>query len=46
MCEKAKCKQCGKYSYSGCGYHIHIVLRGIDSKDICKCNNGKPKCVK
>ena len=42
MCRPATCKKCGKSTYAGCGQHVNDVMRGVPSRERCKCDNGKP----
>jgi len=42
MCRPANCKTCGKAAYAGCGQHVEGIMRGVPSKDRCKCESGKP----
>ena len=46
MCQKTKCRACGKYTWTGCGNHIESVLRGVRPEDRCRCGGrGGNKCV-
>ncbi len=42
MCSPATCRKCDKATYSGCGQHVNQVMRGVPSRDRCKCDGGKP----
>lgn len=37
MCQRAKCKVCGKATWSGCGQHKDMVLAGVPKSERCKC---------
>lgn len=37
MCMRAKCRQCSKVTYSGCGKHLDKVFRGLDESELCRC---------
>jgi len=37
MCMRAKCRQCSKITYSGCGKHLDKVFRGLDESELCRC---------
>jgi hypothetical protein len=37
MCMRAKCRQCSKVTYSGCGKHLDKVFRGLEESELCKC---------
>lgn len=42
MCRPANCRKCNKATYAGCGQHVNDVMRGVPSRERCKCNGGKP----
>lgn len=42
MCSPATCRSCGKATYSGCGQHVSQVMKGVPSRERCKCNGGQP----
>jgi hypothetical protein len=35
MCSRVTCRKCGKASWSGCGNHVEIVLRGVPKSQRC-----------
>jgi len=35
MCRAAKCRQCGKTTWAGCGQHVDSVMRGVPRADRC-----------
>ena len=37
MCRPAKCKNCGKTTWAGCGNHIDSVMKNVAKEDQCKC---------
>ncbi|OAY35386.1 hypothetical protein MANES_12G097400v8 [Manihot esculenta] len=37
MCIRVDCKQCGKYSWSGCGKHLATIYGSIDKGKHCMC---------
>ena len=37
MCSPAVCRQCNKATYSGCGRHVELVLRGVPNHRRCAC---------
>ena len=39
MCSKVVCKNCHKFTWSGCGEHIEEALHGIPEADRCACEN-------
>ena len=41
MCSRVKCYQCGKASWSGCGAHVEMVLRGVPEEERCKCRQSQ-----
>jgi len=44
MCRPARCAECGKATYAGCGMHIDQVLAGVPAGDRCRCGEGgRPK---
>lgn len=38
MCSSAKCSQCGKTSFVGCGQHLDSLFKYVKTEDLCKCN--------
>jgi len=43
MCSRTTCRKCGKPSWSGCGNHIEIALKGVAKKDRCQGHQNDPK---
>ncbi len=43
MCSRTTCRKCGKPSWSGCGQHIEIALKGVAKQDRCQCHANDPK---
>ncbi|KAK4840440.1 hypothetical protein QYF36_008811 [Acer negundo] len=39
MCFKVICKQCGRYSWGGCGKHLATVYAGIEEGKHCMCRS-------
>jgi len=37
MCQRVKCRVCGKATWSGCGQHKEMVLAGVPKGERCKC---------
>lgn len=37
MCMRAKCRQCSKVTYSGCGKHLDKVFQGLPESELCRC---------
>jgi hypothetical protein len=42
MCQRAKCRQCGKATYVGCGQHVEVVLAGVPAGQRCACPPSTP----
>ncbi|ELR23537.1 uncharacterized protein ACA1_071590, partial [Acanthamoeba castellanii str. Neff] len=38
MCFKAKCLNCGKWTWKGCGKHIDSVMTQIPAAEQCHCS--------
>lgn len=38
MCSRAKCRNCKKITWSGCGAHVNEVLAGVPRDQRCDCN--------
>ncbi len=43
MCSRTNCRKCGKPTWSGCGQHIEIALKGVVKKDRCQGHANDPK---
>ena len=43
MCSRTTCRKCGKPSWSGCGQHIEIALKGVAKKDRCQGHANDPR---
>ncbi|MCL7050365.1 hypothetical protein MKW94_019470 [Papaver nudicaule] len=39
MCFRVNCRQCGKYSWSGCGKHVASVYANIEKGNHCMCKS-------
>ncbi|KAK6287971.1 hypothetical protein QQP08_001633 [Theobroma cacao] len=39
MCYRVDCKQCGKYSWGGCGNHLSTLYASIDEGKRCMCRS-------
>ncbi|KAK8476431.1 hypothetical protein V6N13_064801 [Hibiscus sabdariffa] len=39
MCYRVVCKQCGKYSWGGCGKHLSTLYASIDEAKRCMCRS-------
>lgn len=37
MCSPARCHQCGKITYSGCGMHVQQVMANVPPAEQCTC---------
>ncbi|KAF2283649.1 hypothetical protein GH714_013250 [Hevea brasiliensis] len=37
MCFRVDCRQCGKYSWGGCGKHLATLYNSIDKGKHCMC---------
>ncbi|MCX6462480.1 MAG: hypothetical protein NTW05_02635 [Pseudonocardiales bacterium] len=37
MCQRARCRTCGKATYTGCGQHVEQVLAGVPRDERCGC---------
>ena len=37
MCSPAKCRRCGKKTWSGCGKHVDAVMAGVPAEQQCTC---------
>lgn len=35
MCTRTTCRTCGKPTWTGCGQHVEIALKGVAVKDRC-----------
>jgi hypothetical protein len=43
MCSRTTCRKCGKPTWSGCGNHVEIALKGVAKKDRCQGHANDPK---
>jgi hypothetical protein len=41
MCRRARCEQCQKLTFTGCGKHLDVVFRGVPESDRCRCAEAK-----
>ncbi|KAF9208790.1 hypothetical protein BGZ49_007540 [Haplosporangium sp. Z 27] len=39
MCQRTVCRDCGKFTWTGCGLHITEVLAGLPLEQICSCDD-------
>jgi len=39
MCSPAKCRKCGKTTWSGCGRHVTQVLSAVPAAQRCTCDD-------
>ncbi|OMO56796.1 hypothetical protein CCACVL1_26260 [Corchorus capsularis] len=39
MCYRVECKQCGKYSWGGCGNHLSTLYANIEEGKRCMCRS-------
>ncbi|KAJ9669929.1 hypothetical protein PVL29_026474 [Vitis rotundifolia] len=39
MCFRQDCKQCGKYTWGGCGKHLDTLYASIDKGKHCMCRS-------
>ena len=39
MCSRVICKNCQKFTWSGCGEHVEEALFGVSEADCCTCDN-------
>ncbi|WCJ31007.1 hypothetical protein M5689_012526 [Euphorbia peplus] len=39
MCFRVDCKQCGKFSWSGCGKHLAAIYANIEPGKHCMCRS-------
>lgn len=37
MCQRVRCRKCGKATWAGCGAHADQVLRGVPESERCRC---------
>ncbi|AEE46413.1 hypothetical protein Celf_2286 [Cellulomonas fimi ATCC 484] len=37
MCSPARCRRCGKVTWTGCGMHVDAVLADVPESDRCTC---------
>lgn len=37
MCSPARCRRCGKVTWSGCGQHVERALAGVPAAQRCTC---------
>ena len=43
MCSRVTCRKCGKFTWSGCGNHVQMVMAGIPKSDQCQGHANDPK---
>ncbi|CAB4598150.1 unannotated protein [freshwater metagenome] len=42
MCSRTTCRKCSKPTWSGCGNHVEIALKGVSKKDRCQGHQNDP----
>lgn len=42
MCSRTTCRKCSKPTWSGCGNHVEIALKGVAKKDRCQGHQNDP----
>ena len=42
MCSPARCANCGKTTWRGCGQHVDAVMRSVPAPDRCRCETPRP----
>lgn len=42
MCQRARCRRCGKATSIGCGRHVEAVLAGVPAEGRCACPPDAP----
>ncbi len=45
MCQRVRCKQCGKPTWTGCGAHIEQTLAGVPPEARCQCRAKGPSAA-
>ena len=40
MCAPARCPECGKVTWVGCGQHVEEALAGVPDAERCRCARG------
>ena len=43
MCSRTTCRKCNKPTWSGCGQHVEIALKGVAKSDRCQGHANDPK---
>jgi hypothetical protein len=43
MCSRTTCRKCAKPTWSGCGQHIEVALKGVSKADRCQGHANDPK---
>jgi hypothetical protein len=43
MCSPARCRNCSKTTWSGCGSHVDQVMRRVPQDDRCRCEGSDRK---
>ena len=43
MCRQVTCRKCGKATWTGCGQHVDMVMRGIPKSQRCEGHANDPK---
>jgi hypothetical protein len=42
MCHPARCRRCGKTTWTGCGQHVDQVMAGVPRANRCEGHPGRP----
>jgi hypothetical protein len=42
MCSQTTCRKCGKPTWSGCGNHVEIALKGVPKSQRCQGHQNDP----
>ena len=45
MCQRIRCRRCGKPSWEGCGAHVEHALAGVPLQARCRCPEEEPRTV-
>jgi hypothetical protein len=43
MCQRVRCRECGKPTWAGCGAHIEQTLAGVPREARCQCRESAQK---
>ena len=45
MCQKVRCRSCGKTTWAGCGRHKDSVLADVPQNERCQCPREESSCT-